>query len=276
MLFQDQLAKRAALGYRKNGKAPQDQGRLSFDYSPSEHYRAFVQLLNCPPPRSVSYLAKLLLQSMPGIQALASTKADQRTRRTVLNCYFASLFTAWPSGRVGDPRYVVGFVPRTAARTENVVEFFSDYPDGRLITIMRNPADWFVSLRAHTKDSVERYSDIDKKMRLWNKMGKAALEYHRLYRRRFLLLSFRELVTDRTGTMRRIAQWCGIKFDPGLLRQTFTGRPIESNSNFFDSPERCPGGVLERGSLLSTGERERIRELTEPTRRKLHEIGCRF
>ncbi len=279
-LFQGQLAPLAARGYRKNGKGPQEPGRLSFDYSPSEHYRAFVQLLNVPPsdgPLGRSSLTDLPFEPASGTQALADANRERRTRRAVLDCYFESLFAAWPSGRVADPHYVVGFVPRTAAKKENVAEFFGDYPDGRLITIMRNPADWFVSLRAHVKkDGVERYSNLDKQMRLWNKMAGAALAYHRMYRRRFLLVSFRELVTDREGTMQRIAQWCGIKFDASLLRQTFTGRPIELNSNFLEFPERCPGAVLERHTLLSTAERDQISELTETTRRQLHRIGCRL
>jgi hypothetical protein len=49
MLFQMQLARLAAAGYSKKGKGKSMQKRLSFEYSPSEHYRAFVELLTVAP-----------------------------------------------------------------------------------------------------------------------------------------------------------------------------------------------------------------------------------
>jgi hypothetical protein len=245
MLFHFRLGGFAAKGYHKKGKAQQTYGRLSFDYSPIEHYRAFVDLLD-PRPNT----------------------------RATLDSYFGALFHAWPSGRVPDPRYVVGFVPKMAMRADSIASFFADYPDGRLVTIMRNPADWFVSRRAHTRGGVERYADLEQEMAAWNTMAAAALKYRRLYGDKVLLVSFRDLVSDREATMRRFAANCGIEFDAALINQTFAGQPIAPNTNFDDPQERLEEAVLSRASHLNEEERQKTLILTRDSRARLEEEGC--
>ena len=75
---------------------------------------------------------------------------------------------------------------------ESIGRFFVDYPDGRLISILRDPADWFASRRAHTKAGIARYDDVEKEIDLWNRMARTALHYQSKYGdQRFMLLSFR-------------------------------------------------------------------------------------
>jgi hypothetical protein len=192
----------------------------------------------------------------------------------VLDAYFDGLFHAWPSGRASAPRSIVGFIPKMALKRENIAHFFGDYPDGRLVTIMRNPADWFVSLCAHTKGGVERYGDLEQETALWNRMAMMALNYREAHGDKVLLLSFNELISDRARTMRRLAAWCGIDFDEALTQQTFAGQPIAPNTNFDASVEGLSEKVLERGSQLSDSERHRIATLTGDTVGRLREAGC--
>jgi len=241
-LFDARLGYLARKGYRKTGKAKQKQKRLSFNYSPLEH-SSFVGSLT-----------------------------DRRTRRTVLDAYFDTFFRAWHS-ELRDAVFVAGFVPTLAIHRESVAGFFEDYPDGRLISIIRDPADWLASRRAHTKQGVVRFDDVGKEMGLWGQMAGNALRYQRLYGERFLLLSFKELVADREGTMRRICAWSGIDFDPSLLDQTFDGRPISPNTNFDDSPERLADAVLDRKERLADVERERAYRLTDGWRKQLQQAG---
>ena len=241
-LFHTELAYLARKGYRKRGKARHHQKRLKFNYSAMEHYQNFVL-------------------SLP----------QERTRRVVLDTYFSALSQAWqPEGR---PTSVAGFVPRMAAQRHSIAAFFSDYPDGRLISILRDPADWFASRRAHTKHGVARYDDVDEEMKAWNRMAKLALNYQRDYGDQFLLLSFKDLVTDREGTMRRVCDWCGIAFNPCLLQQTFDGNPISPNTNFDDPVEHLAEAVLERKQGLADGECERAYVLTAKLRAELQQAG---
>ncbi len=161
----------------------------------------------------------------------------------MLDTFLSAFFHAWPEGRCADPRYIVAFAPKVAIRQKSLASFFTDYPDGRLLTIIRSPADWFVSRRAHTKRGVERYTDLEREMALWNRLARVALKYRHKYSDRFLLLSFKELVRSRESALRRFSLWCGIDFGSALTRQTFAGNPIAANTIFSTlrsgSPKLC-------------------------------------
>ena len=266
-LFHTELGQFAARGYRKPGKAKTKHDRLSFDYSPIAHYQAFISLLDSRSRwrKPWSYFAKF---SQTGREASVT-----RARRQVLDSYFAGFFSAWPGGKPADPRYISGFVPNLALTKASIDGFFRDYPDGRLISIMRSPADWFVSRRAHTKHGVVRYADLENQMANWNKMANNAHIYRRRYGDRFLLLSFRELVTNREGTMRRVCKWGSIDFHPSLLQQTFGGQEIMPNTNFEDKPDRLSEAVLERSSQLDASEKALVHELTKAMQARLAEAG---
>jgi hypothetical protein len=242
-LFDAELGYLARKGYRKRGKTKQKEKRLKFKYSPLDHYLSFVASL----PQS-------------------------RTQRAVLDTYFDTFFRSWRR----DPKdalYVAGFVPRLASRPQAVAGYFRDFPDGRLVTIIRDPADWFASRRAHTKNGEVRYSDVREEMALWNQMASLALTYRKEHGDCFLLLSFKELVTDRAATMRRLSAWSGIDFDPSLLSQTFDSKSIYPNTNFDDPPERLTEAVFERKQRLTDEERARAYKLTEGWRQKLQQTG---
>jgi hypothetical protein len=242
-LFHTELAYMARKGYRKSGKAKHQQKRLKFSYSPMEHYENFVRLLGRAP-----------------------------TPRRVFDTYFSTFFQAWQP-ETSSATYIAGFVPRMAMHPESIALFFTDYPDGRLISILRDPADWFASRRAHTKSGEVRYGDVKEEMVLWDQMAAQALHYSKEYGDRFLLLSFRDLVSDREGTMRRVCTWAGIDFDPSLLNQTFEGKLIHPNTNFHDPPEQLAAAALDRKLRLSADERAHAYELTEHHRKQLQHAG---
>jgi hypothetical protein len=243
-LFHPELVYLARNGYQKSGKVP-IQERLPFTYSPITHFREFIRQLEANP-----------------------------ARRVVIDTYLSTLFQAWQPDRA-DAKYVVGFVPGMAKHRRSVSNFFEDYPDGRLISIIRHPADWFVSRRAHTKAGQVRYTDIGEQMALWNRMARLALKYRQQFREKFLLLSFKDLVSDREETMRHVCSWCGINFDACLLHQTFGGNRISPNTNFDDLSRCLSEAVLARKWQLNERERDLIDELTSQSQTKLQKVGWR-
>ena len=242
-LFDTELGYLSWKGYRKRGKAKKKEKRLKFEYSPLDHYMSFIA-------------------SLPRI----------RTVRTVLDTYFDTFFRAWHRD-LSRANYVAGFVPRLASRGECVEGFFRDYPDGRLVSIIRDPADWFASMQAHTKNHKVRYADVGERMVLWNQMAAQALKYVAHYGDRFQLLSFKALVSDRNGTTKRISAWLDIEFNPCLLSQTFDNNSIHPNTNFDDPVESLEDAVFERKQCLTEAERISAYRLTERWRRKLEQIG---
>ena len=104
-------------------------------------------------------------------------------------------------------------------------------------------------------------------------MAAQAFQYIKDYGDRFLLLSFKELVSERDTTMRKISAWSGIDFDPSLLGQTFDSKSIPPNTNFDDPPERLTEAVFERKQHLTDEERARAYKLTESWRRNCSRPG---
>jgi len=150
--------------------------------------------------------------------------------RDVLDAYFTSYFNAWLDNHnlyTGPKRVVTGFTPRLAMRQANVESFFSAYPDGFLVSIVRDPRSWFASAAGHS----EKYAELDRALDLWRRSAEAALAAAARYPERALVLTYDRLVLETEATMRRLADRIGIEFDPVLLMPTFNGRPIRANSH---------------------------------------------
>ena len=86
--------------------------------------------------------------------------------RDVLDAYFTSYFNAWLDNQnlyTGPKKAVVGFTPRLAMELDRVERFFAAYPDGLLVSIVRDPRGWYASARRHRK----YYADLEEAVGLW-------------------------------------------------------------------------------------------------------------
>ncbi len=174
--------------------------------------------------------------------------------RDILDAYMTSYFNAWLDNHnlyTGPKKIVTGFTPRLARRPENLVKFFAAYPDGRLLTLVRNPHSWFVSARKHAPTI---YGDIDKALKLWLSSTRASVDAKERYGDRVFLLSYEDLVQDLRGVMERLAGHLGIDFEPILLEPTFNTFPIRANSAFRVSGPGIITDPLARQQALSTDE----------------------
>ncbi len=182
--------------------------------------------------------------------------------RDVLDCYFTSYFNAWLDNQnlySGPKKVVTGFTPRLAMDPGNLECFFAAYPDGTLVSLVRDPRGWYASASRYRG----KYGDLDAALRLWRRSTEASIEAARRFGERVLVLTYEELVLDTEATMQRLAERLGISMSPTLLMPTFNGRAIRANSS--DPVERY--GILpERASAyrqsLHAETIERIVELT--------------
>ncbi len=165
------------------------------------------------------------------------------SERTVLNAYMTSYFNAWLDNHnlyTGPKQYVLGFIPRMNANIDSMHHFFDVYPDGRFITLVRDPLDWFASARFHMVDprwhslDTQRPTDgwalLESIQEGWIASTEAALTLHRGYPEQTLIVSFEDLVRQPETVMRGVTAWLGIDFTPALLRPTFNQMPVVSNS----------------------------------------------
>lgn len=151
------------------------------------------------------------------------------TRRDVLNAYLTSLFNAWLDYQnlySGPKQWVAAFEPRLAVRSSGPGPFFADYPDGRLVTIVREPGAWLSSYTRHTGDA-----DATRSLRLWSESVERSLTVHTDQPGRVLVVVFEQLVTDTATVMRQVAAWLGIPFMDSLLQPTYNSMPVLSDSS---------------------------------------------
>ncbi len=165
--------------------------------------------------------------------------AGATTEREVLDAYFTSYFNAWLDNHnlyTGAKKAVVGFTPRLAMELDRVERFFAAYPDGLLVSIVRDPRGWYASARRHRK----YYADLEQSLGLWRASTESALEAADRHGDRVVVLTYEALLDDPEAAMSTLAARIGIEMAPDLLVPTFNSRPIRANSS--DAVERT--GIL--------------------------------
>jgi hypothetical protein len=179
------------------------------------------------------------------------------SEREVMDCYMTSLFNAWLDNqnlRGVEKRWVVAFSPRRAWG-DGLERFFSVYPDGRLISILRDPLSWFTSAKGRAPGA-----DPGTLLDIWKRSAREMLEARRRFGDGVAVVRFDELVLDTAGAMRRLAAWLAIQFDDRLLTPTFNGYPVGPNSSFQTSRTGVVSEPVERyRELLTDEQQERIR-----------------
>jgi hypothetical protein len=185
------------------------------------------------------------------------------SERDVLNCYMTSLFNGWLDNQNlsgPDKRWVVAFSPRRAWGS-GVEKLFDLYPEGRLISILREPLSWFASAQTRSP-ATDAAVHID----LWKRSVEEMLEASRGYPERVFIVRFEGLVLDTEATMRGLATWLDMGFDPQLAQPTFNRCPAGPNSSYDVIGTGIATDPVERyQQVLSTDRQEVVRSECEPT-----------
>jgi hypothetical protein len=186
------------------------------------------------PDEDVLFPFELQPELQRSIYRSCVAELDAPNGRALFDCYFTSYFNAWVDYRnleTGPKRWVVGFEPGLARSIGRRNAVTALYPDGRVISIVRDPWSWYASARRWEPRWQDREAAVDH----WLAAGRGALKWRKQSSKRAIrLLRFDRLLAQTEDTMRRIAVWLGIEFVAELLEPTFNGRPIRANSSFAD------------------------------------------
>ena len=186
---------------------------------------------------------------------------DVESSRDVLNAYFTAYFNAWLDNHnlyTRDKRWIVAFAPDLIRTRMSRAAFFSDYPDGKLISIVRDPAGWYSSAQAYHP----RYRrGLEGVIAYWRDSTLAALEAKREHPDGVVLVSFERLVQDTRRTMQSITALLDLDLPEIALRPTFNGRPIKADSSFPVAEHGVLRAPAIRGSTLSTSDAKQIHDL---------------
>jgi len=233
VLFEDNVIKDFREGYKKG---PQYDTTFPFVFIPSLQRKLFLK-------------------------SIGSGKTA--TPRDIFDAYMTSYFSAWINNQNcnGEKKFITAFTPRLTMMEDNMESFFSVYPDGRLISIIRDPRNWFPSACRH-KIKKQKYQDITSALMQWRKSARAMLRDRERYGERVRIICFEDLINRTEAVMRYLADFLGIDFDSILLAPTFNKSPIKANTSFRLEQPGIMTSTLSRHTTLGKEELDIIDAVT--------------
>jgi hypothetical protein len=157
--------------------------------------------------------------------------ATIKTQRDIIDCYMTSYFNAWLDyqGLYQPKKFITAFVPRLSMVSDSMERYFRDYPEGRLISVIREPKGWYGS--SH-RQRPHVYPTAESSIPFWMESARAMIANKTRYGDKVFLLAFDALLKDTEGTMRKLAAWMGLTWDAILTEPTFQRMPIKANTAF--------------------------------------------
>lgn len=159
--------------------------------------------------------------------------APPQTDRDVLDAYFTAYFSAWSDApRIGaESAWIVGFEPGAVANDGRMARYFGLYPEGKLVSVVRDPWSWFVSASAWKK---ERFATPEVALRIWLRAARGVLNQREARPGSVMLVGFDDLVLDTRTALASVCGFLGVDLEEGMLSPTLGGAPADTNSSFAD------------------------------------------
>ena len=183
------------------------------------------------------------------------------SQREILNIYYTSFFAAWsdtPTNPGG--RYISAFCPRILMFPDSTERFIRDYPDGHIVSSVRDPRTWYASASRHAP----AYEDVREAIGLWRMSTTYAIRLKKMMPDYIFLTSYEKLVSETEDTMRRMATFLGIDFDNSLLMPTYVSKPILPNSSYERKSYGVNADSTKTAAQLNDRDRAYIEEKAMP------------
>ena len=241
ILFEDSVVEHLQHGYKKGAK---HEDTFQFTFAPSLQRKIFMKHLNT---------------------------ATTISLRTVFDAYMTSYFGAWINNqnRLGSKKFVTGFTPRLAMMKNNMKSFFDIYPEGRVISVIRDPKNWFPSATRHHLD---KYGEIMHALDQWLDSANSMVINKKEYGDRICIITFEDLVKRTERIMHYLAGFLNINFDNILLTPTFNKVPIKPNTSFKLEKPGIMTSAVERYKTLSSEQLGIIKEKTADSYNQVLEL----
>jgi hypothetical protein len=140
--------------------------------------------------------------------------------------------------------------------------FFETYPDGRLISLIRDPQNWLPFARMHWP---KRYEDVSLALNQWNECAQGMLWNKERYGDSVCLLRFEDLLSNTQAVMRYLTDFLGIEFNDILLVPTFNKFPIAADTTFKTENHGIVSSLPEEERTLTGQELDTIERMTSET-----------
>jgi hypothetical protein len=246
LLFEDVILDHVKSGY---SKFKRDEITYPFLFLPSLQYKIFT--------RHLESLTEICL-------------------RDIFDAYMTSYFNAWLNNTNSlndNKKHVIAFTARLSVSSENMKAFFRIYPEGRLISLVRDPKNWFPSASRHRP---KRYSDLEKGINQWLESARASIRNKEKYGEQVCIIRFEDLIAKTDSVMRYLSDFLGISFNDIMLRPTFNRSPIRANTSFELEKEKIVDSTLYRYKTLSPEDLNMIQTMTAKDYERVLEKSVQF
>ena len=200
-----------------------------------------------------------ILQKQIFIKYLESV--EPLNTRQVFDAQMTACFGAWLNYQNHglDKKFVTAYAPGLIMQNEAINNFIEIYPDGEIISIIRDPEHWFVSA---SRLEPQIYGNAESALSHWKESVRAAIQIRKKFGDRVCLIKFEDLVTQTESVMRFLSEFLGIPYEDILLEPTFNGISIQpANGQKTDNSNAKRQGFTE-SKTLDEGRRFLIEKMT--------------
>jgi hypothetical protein len=246
LLFEDIVLEHMRKGFKKGHKAKEVH---PFNFVPFLQQTIFLQYVSTAPTLSL---------------------------RHIFDGYMTSYFNAWlnNSNLKGDhKKYVVAFTPRMSMFEENMENFYKIYPDGKLISIVRDPKNWFPSASRHRRKD---YGDISKALNQWKASVNAMIKNKERWEENVCIIRFEDLIAKTETVMQYLSNFLNIEFDDILLKPTFNRSLISANTSFELEKSKIIESTLNRYKSLRPEQLKTIDLMTSDLYQTILDKAVKF
>lgn len=194
-------------------------------------------------------------------------EAGERTQAAFLRLYISTFFELWRGKAVGPDDRVLAHCPVAIL---DAPEIWADFPDARILHVVRRPEAGFHDMRA-------RHADLDpaRYALKWLAINGFAAALAGKYPDRVRIVALDSLLEDREATLRGVCAWLGIGFADEILAPSWNGRPLDPArmGPFGGVPQAVAEIEREAAARIGADERRIIAELCAGTKALIGEAG---
>ena len=182
--------------------------------------------------------------------------------RHVFDAHMTGCFGAWLNYQNHglDKKFVTLCAPGLVTQNKAINDFFEIYPDGRLISIVRNPGEWLACALNHEP---EIYKNARNAVNLWKASVQALLKIDKKFQDRVCLIRFEDLINRTDAVMHYLADFLTISFEDILLTPTYNSIPLQSSRSPETEQTVAASGYLFDSRILDQNDRSFITETTQ-------------
>lgn len=121
---------------------------------------------------------------------------------------------------------------------------FKEFPNARIIHMMRDPRDRYASAKTRWADMKGR---AGAGVAMWAESARLAERFQKLYPDRYMVVRYEDLTSDTERTLRKVCAFLGEQYSPDML--TMSGAPSHRNKGSNSSYGKREVGVISTDSI---------------------------